>query len=115
MNPSYNYDNRCEAAVKYLHTAMRALLKLFISKIVKRRKSQGRAEKGLIEETMRLVYYDILNAQARGATEEFTLKAAVGLRRRLVIDFLFLLLFSKDESHLNVFVGFTYCCAAFKN
>lgn len=105
-NPSYNYDNRAEAAVQYLHVAMRSLIKLFVSKIVVRRKAKtggGEAEKGVIERTMRLTYYEIMNTPTRGVTEEFTLKAAVGIRRRLVLRILALRL--KDDFSGTLCIG----------
>ena len=109
-NPSYNYDNRCEAAVLYLNQAMRALIKLFVTKIAARRKAlaaqkgeKDGGEKGVIEKTMRLTYYEILNTAARGQTEEFTLKAAVGIRRRLVLRILALRL--KDDFSGTLYIG----------
>jgi hypothetical protein len=108
-NPSYNYDNRCEAAVLYLHQAMRSLIKLFVSKIAARRKAlaaknpEAGKDKGVIEKTMRLTYYEIMNTPARGTTEEFTLKAAVGIRRRLVLRILALRL--KDDFSGTLYIG----------
>jgi hypothetical protein len=110
-NPSYNYDNRAEAAVQYLHVAMRSLIKLFVSKIVARRKVKeaqstkdgATADKGVIERTMRLTYYEIMNTPTRGVTEEFTLKAAVGIRRRLVLRILALRL--KDDFVGTLYIG----------
>mmetsp|Transcript_7580 Transcript_7580/g.13216 ORF Transcript_7580/g.13216 Transcript_7580/m.13216 type:complete len:782 (+) Transcript_7580:21-2366(+) len=103
-NPSYNYDNRTQAAIVYLHQATCALLKLFIAKITARRKkSETPNEKGVVEKTLRLVYYLVHNTPTRGKTEEWTLKAAVGVRRRLVLRILSLRL--RDDFNASLYLG----------
>lgn len=91
-NPSLNYDQMVSTAIAQMHTVLKLLLRLFVSKIRERRAASGvsasEQKTPVIEKLMRSTFKLITKTGSDGLANEYTLRAAVGQRRVTVLRML---------------------------